>query len=371
MARRFKVRPFAEGELRAPTRVQARVVCERETAAFGPDLDFIAWARAAKEELFASVHREGALLLRGFPAASPDDFERFLCALDLDLELSYRGGLSPRTRITERTWTSTDVAPPLVIGYHTEMCYLRQRPRYIAFYCDVEPAEFGETVLFDAAAAWQALPAEARETLDRLGVRYRRHFPGAVESTQGNNIHKTWMSAFGFDRREDLEAFLREQGTDFEWHADGSLTTEVSLPAVVRHAPTGTQCLSVTMNDQYSLRHNFERVASRLDPDVAAGVREMLTRQLSEKAVYMQTLTGDGEPLSAELCDAISRAAWDSSLLFGWRRGDLLLVDNIRMAHGRLNVKPPRRIVAALGNLYDVRSDRPTASSLELNGLEG
>ena len=39
-------------------------------------------------------------------------------------------------------------------------------------------------------------------------------------------------------------------------------------------------------------------------------------------------------------------------------------IDNIRMAHGRLNVVPPRRIVAALGNLYDVRTVPATSATL-------
>lgn len=357
----LSTRPFAEAELRAPSRMAPRLVCTPPQR-LSTSQEFVAWVASNKAELFQTMHTEGALLLRGFPMDGPATFEQLLLALELDLEVSYRGGLSPRSKITDRTWTSTDVAPPLVIGYHTEMCYLPGRPRYIGFYCDVAPLECGETVLFDAAAAWANLSDAVRQTLSRLGVTYRRHFHGQTEAAKGNNIHKTWMSAFGFQNREDLERFLAAEGTRFSWHADGSLTTEVSLPAVVPHAPSGLPCLSVTMNDQYSLLQNFEKVAHRLDPGVASQTRQLLVRQLNDTAVFMQTLTGDGTPLTAELCDAISKAAWDASLLFGWQHGDVLLVDNIRMAHGRLNVTPPRRIVAALGNLYDVREARASAA---------
>ncbi|HLU66969.1 MAG TPA: TauD/TfdA family dioxygenase [Kofleriaceae bacterium] len=356
MSRPLSTRALGGAELLQPTHLEPRILCTPAEAGFDPAEDFIAWLRASKDDLFDALHREGALLLRGFPVAGPEAFEALLLALDLDLEISYRGGLSPRSRITERTWTSTEVAEPLVIGYHTEMCYLPRRPRYVAFYCDVAPAEHGETVLFDAAAAWAGLPEPVRARLERLGVKYRRHFPGEAGPS---NINKTWKSAFGVDTREELERFLRDEGTAFEWNQDGSVTTEVSLPAVVRHAPTGALCLSVTMNDGYSLTRNFERIADRLAPSVVSDTRQMLAQL--ERSGYMRNLTGDGEPFSQEMNDAISRAVWDAAILFAWREGDVLLLDNIRMAHGRLNVAGPRRIAAALGNLYDVRVDQVAA----------
>ena len=52
-------------------------------------------------------------------------------------------------------------------------------------------------------------------------------------------------------------------------------------------------------------------------------------------------------------------AAWANSDLFRWRQGDLLVLDNIRMGHGRLNVDnrqqaQPRRIAVAMADGYDV-----------------
>jgi hypothetical protein len=37
----------------------------------------------------------------------------------------------------------------------------------------------------------------------------------------------------------------------------------------------------------------------------------------------------------------------------------MIVIDNVRAAHGRLNVKGPRRILTALGDLYDVRGAAP------------
>ena len=40
--------------------------------------------------------------------------------------------------------------------------------------------------------------------------------------------------------------------------------------------------------------------------------------------------------------------------VFRWQRRDLLILDNIRCGHGRLNVIKPRRIAAALGDPYQL-----------------
>ena len=58
---------------------------------------------------------------------------------------------------------------------------------------------------------------------------------------------------------------------------------------------------------------------------------------------------GDGTPLEPEALREI-RDAYDQSMVrFSWRKGDLLLLDNMLAAHGRMPFSGPRRIAVAMG----------------------
>jgi alpha-ketoglutarate-dependent taurine dioxygenase len=347
-------RSFLASELIAPANIDPRIVCTPDLGEFrGTEADVAEWVERRREALLDTVHREGALLLRDFPIGEPERFEAVLLALDLDLDVSYQGGASPRRRVTKQTWTSTEVPSPFMIAYHTEMCYLRHRPRYIAFYCDLAPKRYGETVIFDGAAAWDNLSDAVRRMLETHGVRYRRYFP-ARRKRLLPNFYVPWRDAFGVQEPKQLEELLHQDGTSFQWLNDGSVETEKTVPAVMREESAGRACLSVSMYDEFSLVYNVDRFGDRYAPLARFLVRRFVKMQASRKHMFLRTLRGDGQAFSREQCHDIQRAAWDASVLFRWRKGDLLLLDNIRMGHGRMNIQRPRRIVAALANLYDV-----------------
>jgi hypothetical protein len=57
---------------------------------------------------------------------------------------------------------------------------------------------------------------------------------------------------------------------------------------------------------------------------------------------------GDGGPIPRAYIHAIREAIWAETVTFPWQRGDMLLVDNLRLGHGRLPYRGKRCILAAL-----------------------
>ena len=47
----------------------------------------------------------------------------------------------------------------------------------------------------------------------------------------------------------------------------------------------------------------------------------------------------------------------ENSFMFKWEKGDILLLDNKRWAHSRMNIslKDDRKILTCFGNMYDIR----------------
>ena len=64
----------------------------------------------------------------------------------------------------------------------------------------------------------------------------------------------------------------------------------------------------------------------------------------------VQILYGDGTPIPPDEMAEIRRATWDHSVLFRWKKGDVLVLDNILTGHGRMNVEGPRKILASFAD---------------------
>jgi hypothetical protein len=57
---------------------------------------------------------------------------------------------------------------------------------------------------------------------------------------------------------------------------------------------------------------------------------------------------GDGTPIEDSILDEI-RGAYDALMLrFPWQAGDILMLDNMLMSHGRAPFKGPRRVLVAM-----------------------
>lgn len=294
----------------------------------------------------------GALLLRGLPLDGPRQAETLLSKLGVEFDDEYLGGASPRSRLSDHFFTSTEAPAPYIISFHTEMCYLRQRPGKIFFYCITEPQKFGETPIFDCAAILAALPTDLRAKIESLGLIYQRYF--GTKKARFFNVYKTWKDAFHATDRAEAETACQQQGLVFEWQANGALITRAKMPGVMLDPVSGKKCISLTLYNGTAAPYDLRKFAHRLNPLVRFGLSSFIRFQYAKPNVFMRTLWGDGSEISPVETRAMIDAAWASSNMFHWRQGDLLILDNIRCGHGRLNVLKPRKIAAALGDPYTI-----------------
>jgi alpha-ketoglutarate-dependent taurine dioxygenase len=55
----------------------------------------------------------------------------------------------------------------------------------------------------------------------------------------------------------------------------------------------------------------------------------------------------------------LGKAEWKNAVIFEWKQGDILVIDNLQVAHGRLNTKLKRKILTAFGNMCNIRDMKP------------
>jgi alpha-ketoglutarate-dependent taurine dioxygenase len=153
----------------------------------------------------------------------------------------------------------------------------------------------------------------------------------------GNGLGLFWQQTFQTTDPRSVEDYCRQRAIEIEWRDDGRLRTRQVRPAIRRHPQT---------NEPVWFNHAAFFHPSTLD----ARTRAALEAGLSTDELPFNTLYGDGTPLETETLAQIRRAYREETVAFSWQRHDILLLDNMLVAHGRESYDGPRKIAAALGD---------------------
>jgi hypothetical protein len=278
------------------------------------------------ETLSRLLTEEKAVVFRGFDITSG--------ALDdvLDRVLPNRSGLAPRPATQERNtddvWTASREEPHIAVRPYNEMSHAHAWPSRIALFCHTAPASGGATMVVDGARWLASLALDLRERFSS-GVRYVRYLH------DGSGLGACWQDAFATTCREEVEVFLDGTGTEWCWTPDGGIHVSWVRPSVVAHAVTGTD---VWFNQVH-----------RWHP-AGCGPGEALSRVLSVDRLPWNVTFADGSPISREEVNQICESGAVAAVDIPWDRGDLLLLDNVALAHGRRPFTGTRRVRVAMSD---------------------
>lgn len=295
-----------------------------------PDLDSSSWVQANTEWIGRRVIEHGGVLLRDFGLEGPADFEEIARLIAPSL-VDYVEGSSPRIMVTNKVYTSTEYPPEFFVSMHSELSYAHRWPSKIFFFCDVEPEVGGATPIADNRKVLEALSPGIREKFMVRGVRYTRNVHG------GQGAGLSWQTVFETDDRSTVEQYCEEGGIDYRWTEDGGLRTSQTRPAAIRH-PVTKDLLWFNQVDQWH--------PSNLDPEVA----EALLATVGEENLPINAYFGDGSPLDPADLDEVRDVYRRILVHFPWRKGDLLILDNMLVAHGRMPYSGKRRVVVTMGD---------------------
>jgi hypothetical protein len=77
-------------------------------------------------------------------------------------------------------------------------------------------------------------------------------------------------------------------------------------------------------------------------------VRESLLAIVPESRLPRNAYYGDGSRIEDSVIQEINAVYEEEACVFSWRAGDVLLLDNVLMAHGRRPFRGPRRILVGM-----------------------
>jgi len=294
-------------------------------------INLITWAKSNREFIETKLQKHGALLFRGFKVNSETEFEQFIAAISGELlEYSYRS--TPRTQVNGRIYTSTEYPADQSIPLHNEMSYSSNWPMKIWFSCFKSAEQGGETPIADSRKVFERISPRIREQFIQKGVRYVRNY--------GDGLDLSWQNVFQTVNKSEVEEYCRKAGIDFEWTSNNRLKTRQLCQAIATHPKVG----GTVWFNQAHLFH-----ISSLEPDV----RESLLSSFGEEDLPRNAYYGDGSRIEDDVLDEVREAYQQEKVVFSWEKGDILMLDNMLMAHGRTPFIGHRKILVGMADPFN------------------
>lgn len=290
------------------------------------ELDAVVWASQNRQLIETELVRHGAILFRHFDLRTADKFEQFIKAIAGEL-LQYSYASTPRSQISGNVYTSTEYPAEQSIPLHNEMSYARRWPMKIWFYCLEAAAQGGATPIADSSKVFERISEDVRKRFMEKKVMYVRNY--------GDGVDLQWQKVFSTTSRAAVEAHCRQAGIDLEWKDGNRLRTKQTCQAVAVHPKTGK---TVWFNQA----HLFH--ISSLGPEVCASLQE----EFSEDNLPRNAYYGDGSRIESAALDEIREAYRQEKASFEWEERDILMLDNMAVAHGREPYVGSRKVAVGM-----------------------
>lgn len=293
-----------------------------------PDLDLATWVTHNRALLEEKLCRHAGLLFRGFRLNDIQAFEAFAEAVQPGLYGQY--GDLPKKEGGKNTYRSTPYPEKKMILFHNESSHQDCWPRKQLFFCEQPSPVGGATPVVDCRLMYQRMPAPLRERFERKGLLYVRTF--------ARQLDVSWQHFFKTEDRAEVEARCAASGIGWQWLDNDELQIRTPCPAVITHPVTGEK----SFFNQVQLHH-----IQCLDPDV----REDLLGLYGEQRLPRHVFFGDGSTIEDETMRELGELYEACAVRFDWRKGDVILLDNMLAAHARDPFEGPRKIVVAMGEM--------------------
>ena len=280
-------------------------------------------------DLYLNAH--GALLFRGVSLRGSKKLGSLLTSVFNSELINYDYASTPRTKLRGNVYTSTEFHPSEEIPLHNENAYSNKWPLRIAFYCMSPSKTGGETPIADSRVIYKSLPIDIREEFENRGLRYVRNY---------SDVDVPWPQVFGTHDSKEVEEYCTSNSIDIEWLHNNQLRTTQITPATRRHP----HCNERVWFNQAHLFH----ISRLTDGDRSHMLRVFGSEHLPRNAYF-----GDGEPIPEEMLGVIRKTLRDNRIVFSWKAGDLLLLDNMLYCHGRNSYQGSRKILVGMAQSCD------------------
>ena len=272
------------------------------------------------------INPYGFVVFRGYGVSSDQEFHDFIECFGLP-NFTYAESFSNAVRRnrTPRVFTANEAPPEIEIFLHHEMAQTLVFPGQLFFFCEQAPTDGGATPIGRSDLALTALETAQPDfvaKLRNLGVRYRNAMPDSADLASGQG--RSWRDTLNVTNRKRAEQRLTELGYNFRWLDNGGISVQTPPLLAVDEFGRGKDVF-------------FNQIVA-----AAAG----WTNDESDEEPRL--CYGDYSRIDQDDLKAAIAVCYEHTVDLEWQTGDIALLDNLKVMHGRRPFSGSRSILASL-----------------------
>lgn len=291
--------------------------------------DVIELVDNSKDVLEQNLLKYGGVLIRGSGMRSLSEFSKLSSIISPNL-FDYVNRSTPRTKLGGKIYTSTEYPAEKHITFHNENAYTNKWPSKLMFFCIIPSDTGGETAIADSRYVLQNIDQAIIEIFEKKKILYKRNY--------SEYIDLSWEEVFQTEDKSEVEEYCKNNEINFQWREDDivSLSTSQVCQATLEHPKTKEKVW-------FNQAHLFN--ISMIKAEDIENIAKLVGMDNLPRNSYF----GDGTDIPADYIKHILDAYEKERIEFTWKKGDIMILDNVLMTHSRNPYTGKRKVVVSMG----------------------
>jgi len=250
---------------------------------------------------------------------------------------SYEGG-GFRFKELDREFVNSDKTIMTTTGHtqgfsiplHGEMHYIGTPPPLIWFYCKTPGQNTGQTTLCDGVELADKLPKSVKDFFGDKKIKYSRFLPDG-----------SWQSSFMTSDPQRAMEICRQQLVQFNYDKDrNEFVTEFFVSPFPDGGYAGGPKFISNLLNIASVEWAFE----------SGWIKKTFASDFGDRCPMIVRME-DGSRIPSEILDEIRATADALTYDTEWESGEVLMIDNLSVMHGRKeSLNPAREVFVRMGD---------------------
>lgn len=282
----------------------------------------------------------GAVLLRGLNDNSSIAFSKYITAIESgrgNTPFEQIGLAGKRFEQALNVFTANEGPQTTRFYQHNEYARYTHFPSNIHFFSNKAPSNGGESPIAHSNEFFNRVKDEIPEFIDELsrkGLISVQVYPSKTKvttATKGNEFFWEGSDSFGQEidfendtfelKKQKAEKQIKRLTSDFKWLDDGSLIVRQHVPAFRTHPVRKFPTFFNGLNGRYGTSRDNDA----LNPPYNG----------KNGGIFLPSTYDNSEVIPLQYLEIVNRISMEIEYNHKWQEGDLLLVDNYQVSHGR------------------------------------